>query len=129
MQQALASPVFRSFAIGGLLLALSVAGFAARPHHKRHLRLHAVAVPGEVYVSAWRNGDVTAPFEGDNLVPLTYHTLASANDGCRWLGTETLRPISKTRYAYRYEETLLECLPGATPFLKTPRSGTVSIER
>jgi hypothetical protein len=128
MQQALASPVFRSIAVGGLLLALTVGALAARPHHRRHMVLHTYAEPGAVYLTAWRHGAVTVPFDGDELVPLTFTTVALVGDGCRWLGTETLRPIGKGRYAYRYDETILECLPDATPCRKTPRTGLVTIE-
>lgn len=128
MQQALASPLFRSLAIGGLLLAVTVGARATRPHHKRHLKLHAVDVPGEVYLSAWRNGDVTVPFDGDKLVPLTFNTVALVSDGCRWLGTETLVPSGNGRYAYRYDETILECVPDANPCRKTPRKGLVTVE-
>lgn len=128
MQQALASPLFRSLAVGGLLLALTVGVRAAKPHHKRHLALHTYAEPGAVYLTAWRNGDVVAPFDGDKLVPLTFTTVASVSDGCRWLGTETLAPIGKGRYAYRYDETILECVPDAIPCRKTPRTGFVTVE-
>jgi hypothetical protein len=129
MQQALASPLFRSLALGGLLLALTVGARAARPHHKHHrLVLHTYADPGAVYLTAWRNGDVAAPFEGDKLVPLTFNTVALVSDGCRWLGTETLEPIGKGRYAYRYQETILECVPDANPCIKTPRTGLVTVE-
>jgi hypothetical protein len=128
MQQALASPLFRSLAVGGLLLALTVGLRAKQSHHKRHLVLHAVDVPGDLYLTAWRNGNVTAPFDDDKLVPLTFNTLALVSDGCRWLGTETLVPIGKDRFAYRYDETILECLPDATPYLKTPRTGLVTVE-
>lgn len=129
MLQALALPCYRSVAAGGLLLALTVAqARGTRSEHVHHLALHAVAVPGELYLTAWRNGPVRVPFEGRELVPLTFHTVALVSDGCRWLGTETLVPISRHSYAYRYDETLLECEPGATPCLKTPRTGVVTIE-
>jgi hypothetical protein len=128
MQQAFASPVFRSLALGGLLLALTAGAYTARTHHKRRLVLHAVSEPGFLYLTAWRNGDVAVPFDGDKLVPLTFRTMALVNDGCRWLGTETLRPIAGGRYAYRYDETILECVPDARPYYKTPRTGIVTIE-
>lgn len=128
MQQALTSPVFRSLAIGSILLAVTVAGVGAAKSHSRRMVLHAVAQPGAVYLSAWRHGDVPVPFEGKQLVPLTYKTFASVSDGCRWLGIEKLVPRDDGRYFYKYSETVIECDPGATPFLKTPRVGIVTIE-
>jgi hypothetical protein len=129
MQLALASPLFRSVAVGGLLLALSVsARVATRPHHKHHLVLHTYAQPGAFYLTAWRHGHVAAPSDGDALVPLRFTTVASVNDGCRWQGIETLEPIDGHRYAYRYDETILSCEPDAVPFVKTPRTGLVTIE-
>lgn len=132
MQLALASPLFRSVAVGGLLLALSVsARIATRPHHKHHLVLHTYAQPGAVYLTAWRHGHVAAPADVDRaeLAPLTFTTTAMVNDGCRWQGIETLQPIEGHRYAYRYDETILSCDPDAVPYVKTPRTGVVTIEQ
>jgi hypothetical protein len=128
MHQALTSPIFRSIAVGGVLLALSLSQLGAAKRHPRHMVLHAVAEPDAVYLTAWRHGNVPVPFEGDKLIPLTYRTLASVNDGCRWLATETLVPVEATRYFYRYDETILDCDPGATPCRKTPRTGYVTVE-
>ncbi|HEX4422787.1 MAG TPA: hypothetical protein VH165_32955 [Kofleriaceae bacterium] len=128
MQLALASPLFRSLAVGTLLLAASVGGFAAHRHHKHHhLVLHTYAQPGAVYLTAWRHGAVVAPFEGDELTPLTFTTTALVSDGCRWQGIETLEPIDHHRFAYRYDETILSCEEGAEPFVKTPRTGVVTL--
>lgn len=127
MQQALTFPFYRSFALGGLLLALTVALFQSKPQVHR-LALHAVAQPGALYLTAWRNGDVRVPLDDNELVPLTFETLAWVNDGCRWQGTETLVPLDNQRYAYRYDETILGCEPGARPYLKTPRTGIVTVE-
>ena len=80
-----------------------------------------------MYLTAWEHGDVRINVDGD-LVPLTFQTRAEYVDHCRWLGTETLRPIGERRYAYSYSETLLDCDPGATPAIKTPRIGIVTVE-
>ena|SRR6185436_11569463 len=128
MRQALVSPVFRSIAIASVLLALAVTGLAANSQHTRRLVLHAVERPGELYISAWSDGPIAVPFSGKELIPLTYKTRAYVTDGCRWLGTETLIPMSDGRYFYDYSETLLGCRPGATPCVKTPRTGIVTIE-
>jgi hypothetical protein len=128
MHQALTSPVFRSLAVGGVVLALTIAQGAAKEPHGRRLVLHAPSKPHALYLTAWRHGDVAMPYEGDKLVPLTFTTRASVSDGCRWLATETLVPVGSARYAYRYDETLLECDADATPCIKTPRTGYVTVE-
>jgi hypothetical protein len=128
MLQALTFPMYRSVAVGGLLLALTVAQVrAGKTQHVRRLALHAVAQPGTLYFTAWRHGPVRVPVEGGKLVPLTFETLAAVDDGCRWEGTETLVPINDHSYAYRYDETILDCDAGATPYVKTPRTGVVTI--
>ena len=127
MQQALTSSLYRSVAVGGLLLALSVVQFRSKPQ-VHHLALHTVSQPGALYLTAWRHGKVSVSIDGQKLVPLTFETLASVNDGCRWLGTETLLPIDDHRYRYRYEETILDCDADATPYIKTPRTGIVTVE-
>jgi hypothetical protein len=128
MHQALTSPVFRSLAIGSVVLGLSIAMAAKQPQGRR-LVLHARSAPHALYLTAWRHGDVKMPYDGDELVPLTFTTRASVNDGCRWMATETLVPVGPARYAYRYDETLLECDADATPCIKTPRTGYVTVEK
>ena len=127
MQQALTSSLYRSVAVGGLLLALSVAQLRSKPR-AHHLALHAVARPGALYLTRWSHGMVRVTLDGDKRAPLTFKTRAAINDGCRWLGTETLVPIDSRRYAYRYDETILDCDPDATPYIKTPRTGIVTVE-
>ena len=126
MQQALTSSVYRSVAVGGLLLALSLAfGHSTRSHR---LVLHAVDEPNCVYLTAWRHGDVRLEVEPGKLTPLGFSIRAGLSDGCRWLGRERLDPIGPRTYAYRYDEIILGCDPGAEPYLKTPRTGTVTVE-
>ena len=126
MQQALTSPVFRSVALGGLLLAMTAGWMGLGSPQTRRLVLHTISEPCTVYLTAWRHGDVKVALDGD-LEPLTFRTRARVNDGCRWQGTETLIPVSDTRYWYSYEEKILGCRPGAEPFIKTPRVGYVDI--
>lgn len=131
MMQALESPFYRSLAVGGLLLALTAAGAAgahSKSKHHRRLVLHTVWKCNTLYLSAWRHRDVHIVTDGGPLKPLTFETPALVSDGCRWLGKETLVPIDDRHYAYRYEETILSCQPGAEPFLKTPRTGFVTVE-
>ena len=127
MLHALTSPVFRSIAAGGLLLALTLSyGHSPRKHHTRRLVLHAPVEPGAIYLSAWRNGDVVLPDYPESPVNLTFTTRASVSDGCRWLATETLEPLGSS-YLYHYDETILECDPDAVPCRKTPRTGIVTV--
>ncbi len=128
MQQALTSSLGRSVAVAGLLLALTVAYSRGAKPHKHHLALHAVDQPGALYLTAWRNGMVSVSIEGGKLVPLRFTMKASINDGCRWKGIETLMPIDSHRYFYRYDEEILACEPGADPYIKTPRTGLVTVE-
>jgi len=123
--QALTSPVFRSIALGGLLLATTVALVKPEPHMHR-LRLHAPRMCGAYYLTAWSDGDVRLP-AGNEDSTLTFRTRADMNDGCRWQATETLVPVNAKRYSYRYEERLLSCEPDAQPYIKTPRVGYVDV--
>ena len=127
MQQALTSSLYRSVAVAGLLLALTVAYARGSKPHKHHLALHAVKQPGALYLTAWHKGMVSVPIEDGKLVPLRFSMVALVNDGCRWEGIETLMPIDNHRYFYRYDEKILECDPGADPYIKTPRTGLVTV--
>ena len=122
---ALTSPVFRSIALGGLLLAATVA--MVKPPHTHRLVLHAPVHCGEYYLTAWRQGPVRVA-TGDEGDTLTFRTRAELDDGCRWVSTETLVPISATRYSYRYEDHMVSCEEGATPlYVPTPRTGYVDV--
>lgn len=121
---ALLAPVGRSVALGGLLAALAF----AHPHHARHrLRLHAEALPRAIYLTVFDHGDLrlSLPEPREQLV---FETRALISDGCEWLGIEKLVPIDATRFAYDYSEDILSCEPGATPAIKTPRQGIVTID-
>jgi hypothetical protein len=123
--QALTSPVFRSIALGGLLLAATIA--TVKPSAPTHrLVLHAPRQCGAFYMTAFRHGDLRLAID-DQSQTLTFRTRAEMNDGCRWQATETLVPVSAKRYSYRYEERLLSCEPGAQPYMKTPRTGYVDV--
>ena len=128
MQHALTTPLFRSCVLGLALLSL---GAAATGLHEdpvqRRLALFAPVVKGDLYISAWRNGDVVVTFDDDRLVPIMFKTRASVTDGCRWLGIEKLVPIDGRMFSYDYSEVILGCDPGAKPALKTPRTGLVVV--
>jgi hypothetical protein len=133
MRQAFEAPVLRFTVIAGLLLATGLMLARTKHHHHHHrLALHTTARPRAIYFSAWGDGDghngVVRLHHTDALQPITFHTRASVNDGCRWLGTETLVPIDEHTYSYSYAETILDCDPDAKPAIKTPRIGYVTVE-
>jgi hypothetical protein len=129
MQHALSAPVFKSIAVAGLALGLSVAASSHAPARVTHrLALHAVDDPNAIYLSAFRNGDIYMTFEGGKLSARTIKTYASVWDGCRWLGIERMIPRDGGSFYYDYSERILECDPGATPTNKTPRQGIVTVE-
>ena len=125
--QALTSPVFRSIALGGLLLAATGAMVKLKSSRTHRLVLHAPVHCGEYYLTAWRHGPLKVA-TGDAGDTLTFHTRVELNDRCRWDATETLVPISATRYSYTYEDHQVSCEPGARPlYVPTPRTGYVDV--
>ena len=128
MQQALTTPLFRSCVLGLSLLSIGAAAAALREDPvERRLSLFAPEQPESLYISAWRHGDIVMSFDDEQLVPITFTTRASLTDGCRWLGIERLVPLDDRTYSYQYSEVILDCQPGATPALKTPRVGFVRV--
>ena len=91
------------------------------------MRLHAEAQANAIYLTVFERGDLhlSLPEHPEKLV---FETRALISDGCEWLGIETLVPIDATRFAYDYSEEILSCEPGATPAIKTPRQGLVTID-
>lgn len=130
MQQALTSSLARAVVFGGLLLAatLVLPRAGAASHREVRLVLHTSWEPGYVYLSWWSEGDVRLDIGRGEAPPRQFTTRAWVNDGCHWKGIETLERIDDRHYAYRYNEVILHCRPGATPYLKTPRTGVVTIE-
>ena len=132
---AVTSPVFRSVAIGGLLLGLTVfapsftSATTTKSVSSHRLVLHTVYEPSAIYLSAWRNGDVNVQFENGDLRPITFRVRATIPDGCRWEGTETLVPIDEKSFTYEYSERILSCPPGTeSTYRETPRVGIVTVE-
>jgi hypothetical protein len=132
MQQALTSTMFRSMAVGGLLLALSLASGRAAPDRaagwKPRLVLHTVWEADSVYLSFWHDGDFRMELAPGELSSWELTTTGWLSDGCQWRGIERLEPIGPRTYAYRYDETILRCRAGKMPYEKTPRVGTVTVE-
>lgn len=128
MLHALSAPFFKSVLIGGALLGVGIGATAIKPERTtKRLVLHAPVEANAIYLSAWDEGDVQLNIKGA-LRPMTFEIRASINDGCRWLGVETLIPIDEKTFAYDYDEYILECEPGAEPYRKTPRKGVVTVE-
>jgi hypothetical protein len=127
-----------SFGLRSALVALAVTGgglwAAGHRCHARHepqkmhrLVLDAPVDPYAIYLTAWEDGDVWMPIDPSLHQTITFTTRATISDGCRWMGTEVLEPLDNMHYAYSYDETILECAPDATPYVKTPRTGIVTV--
>ena len=133
MLDALVAPSAKSIVIGAVVAA---AGLAVIPHHHHHharhvrLVLEASAECDATYFTPFTTGDVTVTMrDTSDLPPLQFVTRGHYVDGCTWQGTDTLRPIDATHYAYDYSETLISCDPDgdATMTRRTPRSGVVTV--
>jgi hypothetical protein len=132
MLHALTTPVLKSVVLGGLLLGAGLGAAKIKSSDccsssMHRLSLHAPVQEGALYLTAFEDGDVRVKLHDGALRPIAFEIRASVNDGCRWLGVETLEPLDQHTYSYSYRETILECDPGATPFLKTPRTGVVVV--
>lgn len=127
---ALSAPLFRSLLLAALATG-SIAAYSATRDDAvtRRLALHAPSQPNAIYMSAWDRGDVHVTFPDSKITGIVFYNRAWLDDGCRWLATETLTPMSGNAFFYEYSETILECKPGAThKYIKTPRTGMVTIE-
>lgn len=127
MFHAIQSPLFKMIAAGAA--ALSLTAMLAHPHvmPSHHLSLHAPVHKGYLYLTAWEHGDVVLRYD-HAPAKITLTQEAWINDGCKWRGTETLVPVDDHTFAYHYEETILSCVAGATPCIKTPRAGFVAVD-
>lgn len=129
MLQAIKAPVVGSIVLAGLALGgAAVYGQLSPEPVTKRLVLHAVDQPNAIYLTAFRDKQLTMTFDDGELRPLRFEVRAQIFDGCRWLGVETLTPIDDKTFSYDYSETVLECLEGAVPALKTPRTGLVTVE-
>ncbi|MBA3456880.1 MAG: hypothetical protein H0T42_27570 [Deltaproteobacteria bacterium] len=129
MQQALTTPLLKSVVLGTLMVTAGAIYAASTDHSVTHrLVLNTTEEPGAIYLSEWKVRDVTATFDDGELRPITYTITADMFDGCRWRAVETLVPIDDKTFSYDYSETILSCVEGAVPMIKTPRIGTVTLE-
>mgnify|MGYP001198622757 CR=1 FL=1 len=128
MQYALTTPVFRSVAFVGIVMALGTVKVAVTEETvTRRLALHAIERPNEFYLSAWRSGAVTLEFPTKELQPFKFEIRGTYN-GCRWQATETLIPIDERTFSYDYTDSVMYCMPGAKATNPTPRTGYVTVE-
>ncbi|HEX6839007.1 MAG TPA: hypothetical protein VF334_20655 [Polyangia bacterium] len=114
-----------ALALGALFLPRAIASPSAPGMYR--LVLHAPERAGEMYVSAWAEGDVFVA--NSDAKSLTFVRRGDEHDGCTWQGTEQLTRMSPGVYGYDYSEKILSCHPDAVPFVKTPRKGIVTVER
>jgi len=128
MLHALTAPVYRSVLVAGLVLALGAVAHGRHDPSKHRLALHTEWRSDAIYLSAWTQGEELTMSLADTATPLTLGNRGWMWDGCHWLGVETLTPVDDHTYAYRYDETVLECKPGHHPTFKTPRTGYVAVD-
>jgi len=129
---ALLTPLFKSILFAALIGSAGIGKLLTTDADQsvtRQLALHTESLPNAIYLTAWRDGDVSFTFPDSKLHAITFYNRASIHDGCRWLGTESLTPIDDKTFFYDYSETVLDCDAGATPFYKTPRTGLVTVEK
>jgi len=92
-----------------------------------HLKLHAPE-QGGIYFTAWANGDVVADRDASDGQIVVYRRRYVWYDGCTWEASETLKPLERDRYDYKYREVPIECPKGKAPSGgTTPRDGYVTV--
>lgn len=119
----------RILAVSLLGLGLAVAAAALwRTDRAYVLELCAPVAPNAVYFSAWEDGPVVLDHQPSDGKTVVFHRDYTWPDGCSWRAEETLTPIGRNRYHYRYDEEMLSCPPGVYPTGQaTPRSGIVTV--
>ena len=138
---AVEAPVRKLAVIAGATLA--IAAFVHRPHAAErvvpqtyhHLSLHAPSQAHAYYLTVFakhRLQRTTCDLQsivvpGDEKT-LDFSTKIHMYDGCLWEGVEHLVKIDDHTYSYSYDENILACEPDATPALKTPRTGIVTVD-
>lgn len=137
MQHAVEAPGFKLAVVGGLTLALALGASATTRAHAptshltvHRLALHAPVLPDALYLTAWSMGDVYISRDDAHPQPMVFENKAELDDGCLWMGIETLSPIDANTYRYTYDEKILGCEPGCEPgYIKTPRVGIATVEQ
>lgn len=132
MLHALEHVGFRSFVLAALVAAAATVYVGHHHHCTKSQEMHRLVLDAPIeahaiYLTAWAEGDVWMPLDLSTPQTITFSTRALIDDGCRWLGTEVLEPIDQSHFAYSYSEQILSCEPGAVPYVKTPRTGVVTV--
>lgn len=114
-----------------LLIPLLLGADSGRPRppeiKRFHLKLHAPKQAG-IYFTAWADGDVVTDREPSDGQTVVYRRRLVWYDDCTWEASETLTPVAKDRYDYKYRETPLSCPKGKTPNgATTPLDGHVTV--
>src|ERR1043165_3467238 len=81
-----------------------------------HLKRHVPDQAG-IYFTAWADGDVVTDRDASDGQTVVYRRLLVWYDDCTWEASETLPPVAKDRYSYKYRETPV------SPQAARPRSG------
>jgi len=92
-----------------------------------HLKRHVPDQAG-IYFTAWSEGDVVTDHDASDGKTVVYRRRLVWYDDCTWEASETLTPIAKDRYDYKYRETPISCPPGKSPTgATTPLDGQVTV--
>jgi hypothetical protein len=110
------------------LLLGAESGRPPRPELARfHLKLHAPRQAG-IYFTAWADGDVVTDRDGSDGQTVVYRRRFVWYDDCTWESSETLTPVAKDRYDYKYREVPISCPRGKAPSgVVTPLDGHVTV--
>lgn len=94
---------------------------------KFHLKRHVPDQAG-LYFTAWADGDVVTDRDPSDGKTVVYKRLLVWYDDCTWEASETLTPVAKDRYSYKYRETPVSCPEGKSPDgTTTPLDGHVTV--
>lgn len=129
LQHAVTSPLLASMLVASGLATVGLSARTTEPESgSGRLVLHAPRQCGAFYLTAWKDGPIQSDVTPGHLKPMTFVIRANLNDGCQWRAVETLTPLDDRTYSYAYDEYIDACEPDAEPYIKTPRTGTVTVE-
>jgi hypothetical protein len=114
-----------------LLIPLLLGADSGRPRNPEirrfHLKRHVPDQAG-IYFTAWADGDVVTDRDASDGQTVVYRRLLVWYDDCTWEASETLTPVAKDRYSYKYRETPVSCPKGKTATgATTPLDGHVTV--
>src|SRR5687768_10079767 len=96
----------RAFVVGGLVLAVGAYALATRRSEPQRFKLVLNVDRDErcIYESAWNDGEPLVASNATDGGAIKMTRDYAWEDGCIWRATETLVPVSATKYVYEYEE-------------------------